>query len=813
MDDTPDMAAQADTPLDTQPNTTENASSTSATKTNATKTKRTETGSAKKDSAVTAAKTPSAPVLSHVAANTPTRAHQPNAADDDSVVSLPKATSPRDVPPGASSDEPTLYFNRELGDVDFNWRVLYQAIDERTPLLERVRFISITASNLDEFFQKRVGGLLRQQAAGVVSRSPDGRGPSEQLALIRSATRALYDRLNIVWQGTLRHKLAEAGFTVSDYHDLTPDQHDELAHYFHQQIYPILTPLAVDPGRPFPFISNLSLSLAVTLTPNSKLSRRQGTSFVRLKVPVSRGRWVSVGESQVIPIEQIIAHHAYELFPGMRVSGVYAFRVTRNADVRRDEEEADDLLAVISEELRERRFAPVVRLEVDAAMPADLRSYLARHLELDPADIFESPTSLDLSDCAAFADLPQFDEHTDYHYSDWQPLTPKRFTQKSPSGDKRTIFDIIREGDVLVHHPYETFGATVQRLLEEASVDPKVIAIKQTLYRTSNDSPIVASLIRAAERGKQVAALVEVKARFDEANNIEWGERLEDSGVHVAYGLVGLKIHTKVMLIVRQDEDGIRTYCHIGTGNYNSKTARLYTDLGMFTCRADIGHDIVNLFHHITGYAPEQHYQQLLVAPRDMRRRFIELIEREIDMQKDHGCGRIIAKMNGLDDLPVIQKLYQASQAGVQIDLVVRGHSRLRPGLPGYSDNIRVRSIIGRFLEHDRIFYFGNGSCAFEVQCGHAKKAHIPGNRPDIFIGSADWKRRNMSSRIEAITPVLAPDLQTRIMDLLALTLADNRLAWELHADGHYEQQRPAEGEAPIALHDILMQQALEKYR
>lgn len=730
----------------------------------------------------------------------------------DTVVTLPQATVPREVPAGAELDEPTLYFNRELGDVDFNWRVLYQAIDERTPLLERVRFVSITASNLDEFFQKRVGGLLRQQAAGVVSRSPDGRSPTEQLTLIRGATRALYDRLNTVWHDNLRATLAAAGLTVSDYSDLTPDQHDALANYFHQHIYPILTPLAVDPGRPFPFISNLSLSLAITLMPNSKRSRKQGSSFVRLKVPVSRGRWVNVADGQVVPLEQVIAHHAHELFPGMRVSGVYAFRVTRNADVRRDEEEADDLLAVISEELRERRFAPVVRLEIDASMPADLRSYLARHLELDPADIFESPTLLDLTDCADFADAPWFERQPEHIYERWQPPTPKTFRQKDASGDTRTIFDIIRDGDVLVHHPYENFATTVQRLLEEASVDPDVIAIKQTLYRTSHDSPIVAALIRAAERGKQVAALVEVKARFDEANNIEWGERLEDSGVHVAYGLVGLKIHTKVMLIVRQEEDGLRTYCHIGTGNYNSNTARLYTDLGMFTCRADIGHDIVNLFHHITGYAPEQHYQQLLVAPRDMRRRFLELIEQEISIQKEHGCGRIIVKMNGLDDLPIIQQLYRASQAGVQIDLIVRGHSRLRPGLPGYSENIRVRSIIGRFLEHDRIFYFGNGSCGFERQQGHTKRATISGNRPEILIGSADWKRRNMSDRIEAITPVLAADLQARIMGILALSLADNRLAWELYSDGHYEQRRPAVGEAPIALHDVLMQQSIDTH-
>ncbi|MEM6429167.1 MAG: polyphosphate kinase 1, partial [Deinococcota bacterium] len=649
---------------------------------------------------------------------------------------LPKATAPRPVPAGADLNEPTLYFNRELGDIDFNWRVLYQAVDVRTPLLERVRFLSIAASNLDEFFQKRVGGLLRQQAAGVISTSPDGRTPAEQLTLIGDATRDLYSAIDHIWVDTLRPALAEVGVVVKDYDDLNHAQKRELKAYFRKNIYPILTPLAVDPGRPFPFISNLSLSLAIRLVPETLVPetvtkhaktqrdefgyghvKRTGPSFVRLKVPISRGRWVALATSedapasttaQVIPLEQVIAHHVDELFPGMTVQGVYPFRVTRNADVRRDEEEAEDLLSVISEELRERRFAPVVRLEIGRDMPADLRDYLVDHLEMRAEDIFEGGM-LELSDCGDLANIPLATTTLAEHlYSDWQPMTPRRFNQRTNTGDKRSIFDVIREGDVLVHHPYETFGATVQRLLEEASTDPQVLAIKQTLYRTSNDSPIVAALIRAAEQGKQVAALVEVKARFDEANNIEWGEQLEDSGVHVAYGLVGLKIHAKVMLIVRQEADGIRTYCHIGTGNYNSKTARLYTDLGLFTCREDIADDLVDLFHHITGYAPKQRYQSLVIAPRDMRKRMMSLIEREIAIQQERGCGRIIAKMNGLDDLPIIHNLYRASQAGVSIDLIIRGHCRLRPELAGYSDNIRVRSIIGRFLEHDRVFYFGN---------------------------------------------------------------------------------------------------------
>jgi polyphosphate kinase len=759
--------------------------------------------------------------------------------------SLPKATAPRPVPAGAKLDEPRLYFNRELGDIDFNWRVLYQAVDPRTPLLERVRFLSIAASNLDEFFQKRVGGLLRQHAAGVMSTSPDGRTPAEQLTLIGDATRDLYAAIDHIWVDTLRPALAEVGVVVKDYSELNHAQKRDLKAYFRKNIYPILTPLAVDPGRPFPFISNLSLSLAIRLVPETATqhaqasheefgygrAKRTGPSFVRLKVPISRGRWVTLTPhedapanttAQFIPLEQVIAHHVDELFPGMTVQGVYPFRVTRNADVRRDEEEAEDLLSVISEELRERRFAPVVRLEVGRDMPADLRDYLVAHLEMRAEDIFEGGM-LELSDCGDLANIPLASTALAEHlYSDWQPMTPRRFNQRTNTGDKRSIFDIIREGDVLVHHPYETFGATVQRLLEEASNDPHVLAIKQTLYRTSNDSPIVAALIRAAEQGKQVAALVEVKARFDEANNIEWGEQLEDSGVHVAYGLVGLKIHAKVMLIVRQEPDGIRTYCHIGTGNYNSKTARLYTDLGLFTCHEDIADDLVDLFHHITGYAPKQHYQSLVIAPRDMRKRMISLIEREIAIQQERGCGRIIAKMNGLDDLPIIHSLYRASQAGVSIDLIIRGHCRLRPGLAGYSDNIRVRSIIGRFLEHDRMFYFGNGSQAFEQADNSEQSGNTSTSTPDIFIGSADWKRRNLSDRIEAVVPIYDPDLQHRLIDLLRLALSDNRLAWQLDAHGNYVQQQPnsslsgdkdVEGGTEIAIHNVLMAKATQQHR
>jgi polyphosphate kinase len=448
----------------------------------------------------------------------------------------------------------------------------------------------------------------------------------------------------------------------------------------------------------------------------------------------------------------------------MEVVSVHPFRVTRNADVRRDEEEAEDLLEMISAELRERRFAAVVRLEVDSAMPEYDRQLLVRELNLRPEDVYAVDGLIDLT-CLfqlAGANWPAL------KYAAWEPVIPLRLQLEGESKDIPDIFAIIRQGDLLVHHPYDAFAASTQRLIEEAALDPQVLAIKQTLYRTSDDSPIVKALIRAAEKGKQVAVLVEVSARFDEANNIEWAQILENAGVHVTYGLVGLKTHTKATLIVRSERDRIRTYCHIGTGNYNPKTARLYTDLGLLTCRPELGRDVVNLFHFLTGYAPGQRYEQTLVAPEYMRSRFEALIDAEIEHQRQTGDGRIIAKMNGLDDTRMVRRLYEASQAGVAIDLIIRGHCTLRPGLPGYSENIRVISILGRFLEHDRIFYFHN----------HGK--------PVTIIGSADWRTRNLTRRVELAVPVTEPALQQQLIDILHAALADNRSAWELDAEGYY---------------------------
>jgi len=710
---------------------------------------------------------------------------------------LPRAVVPQLVPAGAKLKHPSLYFNQELSWVDFNWRVLHLAMDERTPLMERVRFVAITASNLDEFIQKRVGGLKQQEAAGVRKLSPDGRTPSEQLELVLSAAKKMHQTMTGTWEKCLKAALSEqAGIIICDYGDLSPEERDRLHIHFQNDIYPILTPLTVDPGHPFPFISNLSLSLSIIL----RHPYRETIHFARLKVPTTRGRWLpldgpednkrSSGQPRrYLPIEQLIAHHASELFQGMDVVSVHPFRITRNADLRRDEEVAEDLLAMISEELRERRFAPIVRLEVAKAMPDYDRRLLMRELDLEPDDVYEVDGLLDLTDCHQIANLGP----PALKYKAWEPVVPNRLLHEGETKDTQNIFAIVRQGDLLVHHPYESFAASVQRFVEEAAVDDRVLAIKQTLYRTSDESPIVRALIQAAEAGKQVAVLVEVKARFDEANNIEWGRMLENAGVHVAYGLVGLKTHTKATLIVRKDDDGLRTYCHIGTGNYHPKTARLYTDLGLLTCDPELGYDVVNLFHYLTGYAPDQSYKKVLVAPRDMRKAFNRLIQQEIKNQKEFENGRIIAKMNALDDLGMIRRLYVASQAGVQIDLIIRGHSRLRPGLPGFSDNIRIISILGRFLEHDRIFYFHNN------------------DQPKVFIGSADWRGRNLMQRVELIAPIEDPDLRQRCIHILEDAMGDNRLAWELDAQGRYRLRQAAVTDEENNFHEMLMKQARKR--
>ncbi len=705
---------------------------------------------------------------------------------------LPVAAHPSSVPERAPLDHVSLYFNKELSWIDFNWRVLALAMDERTPLLERVKFVAITANNLDEFVQKRIGGLKRQKAARVTQLSTDGRTPTEQLELLRPAVVQMMAAMAKLWAQELRPQLVdEALIYIHDYESLSALQKSALHRVFLNDIYPALTPLAVDAGHPFPFISNLSMSLAVTVRDDLHDTEH----FVRLKLP--HARWLEAPldpaesgdrnpqETHFIPMEQLVSAHVHELFPGATVTAVFPFRITRNADVAHDDEEAEDLVEMIAAELRERRFAPVVRLEIEETMPAKIRELLMRELELEPDDIYPVAGLLDLTGLFSIAGVhrPHLQDEV------WEPRQPRRL--KTAGGKSATsIFQIIRQGDLLVHHPYESFISSTARFIREAANDPDVVAIKQTLYRTSDDSPIIHALIDAANQGKQVAVLVEVKARFDEKNNIQWGNILSQSGVHVAYGIAGLKTHTKATLVVRRELGAMKTYCHIGTGNYNAKTARLYTDLGLLTCRPELGHDMVNLFHVLTGYAPAQQYGKVLVAPNAMRNRFEQLIYAEMERQIEHGDGRIIAKINGLDDRRMIELLYEASQSGVEIDLIIRGHCTLRPGLPGYSDNIHVISILGRFLEHDRIYYFHNGG------------------DPITLIGSADWRARNLNRRVELITPVEDPASKQRLIEILEECLADNRSAWELAADGQYRLRIPGPDEAEHSLHQTLMDRA-----
>ena len=683
---------------------------------------------------------------------------------------IPRATQPHAITGSTLEGSHRLLFNRELSWLDFNWRVLHQARDERVPLLERLRFLSIAFTNLDEFFRKRMGGLKRQLAAGVQRPSPDGRTPGEQLRLAREAVLEMNRALSRTWEEDLKPSLAqEAGLHVLSYEACTERQKEWLQKYFLTHIFPVLTPLAVDPGHPFPFISNLSLSLAVTL----KHPGRKTEHFARIKVPTSQGRWVELPNgSGWVPLEELIAHNVGELFRGMKVVGVHPFRITRNADLKRDEEVADDLIEMISEELQERRFAPIVRLEVTPDIPQEVLELLSRELSLQPEDVYMVEGDLDLGSVSQFADL----DRPEFKYEPWDPVTPTRLLHEGEVKDRLNIFEILRQGDLLVHHPYESFATTVLRFIEEAAADPDVVAIKQTLYRTSDESPVVKALLRAADAGKQVAVLVEVKARFDEQNNIEWGQMLEQHGVHVTYGLVGLKTHCKTTLVVRREGQALRTYCHIGTGNYHPSTAKLYTDLGLLTRSRRTGDDLVNLFHYLTGYSPEQHYKKLIVAPRDMRQFFLDRIEEEIAHQKAHNNGRIVAKMNALDDPIIINALYGASQAGVDIDLIIRGHCRLRPGVPRFSENIRVTSIIGRFLEHSRIYGFGNNG------------------KPRYFIGSADWQRRNLDDRVEVIVEIAQKRLRQRLQRILEVSLADRSSTWELDSEGVYRLRSDTDG-------------------
>jgi polyphosphate kinase len=674
------------------------------------------------------------------------------------------APAASDGPP--AEPPPERYRNRELSWLDFNARVLALAEDPRIPLLERAKFLAIFGQNLDEFFQVRVAGLKDQVAAGVGGSSPDGRTSAQQLLDIRDRLDVLLPRMQATFLDRITPALAEAGIKLSSWADLDEDDEKFLVETFEERIFPVLTPLAVDPGHPFPYISNLSLNLAVIVRDPDADVRR----FARVKVPSLLPRFVVLPDGErYVPLEQVMAAHLDQLFPGMEIEQHHAFRVTRNTDLTLEEEEADDLLAMVEVELRRRRFGRAVRLEIDAGMSEEVRELLQRELDVADEDVYVHTAPLDLGGLWSVHAL----DRPDLKDPPYQRVTPPRLA--SSDGERVDFFAAIRKGDLLVHHPYESFRTTVEEFVRQATVDPRVLAIKMTLYRTSGDSPIVRSLIRAAERGKQVAVIVELKARFDEGANIEWARQLETAGVHVTYGLIGLKVHSKATLVVREESDGLRRYCHVGTGNYNSKTARVYEDMGLLTCDPAIGADMSQLFNELTGYGRNIDYQRLLVAPRLMRDALNDLIQGEIDAGP--GVGHVTMKMNSLVDQGMIEELYRASQAGVEIDLIVRGICCLNPGVLGMSETIRVRSLVGRYLEHSRIFRFANA-----LGTGHA--LHL--------IGSADLMPRNLDRRVEVLTPVSEVALQQRLDEVLDVELRDDVLSWSLGPDGRWT--RAADG-------------------
>ncbi len=680
--------------------------------------------------------------------------------------------------------DPALFLNRELSWLEFNGRVLHEAIDDRNPLLERLKFLAIFNTNLDEFYMVRVAGLRRQVAAGVHHIPPDGMSPADQLAAINARVHDLMSAQRTLLYDTLLPALTKHGVSLVSIEDLTATEWQTVDEFFEAQVFPVLTPLAVDPGHPFPYISNLSLSLAVQIRdPVSNAVR-----FARVKVPKSLPRWIPFGRGNAfIPLEQVIGANLGSLFPGMDIQGFNTFRVTRYSDLELSHSEDDDnLLSLIEEQVFQRRFAEVVRIEVESGMPDSLRQLLMEELREDQPEemrpladpeLVETGPLLDLGDLMTLASL----EIAELRDPPFVPATPPEL--KDPA---RSIFDVLKEKDVMVHHPFDSFNLSVEQFLLAAATDDNVLAIKMTLYRTSGDTGVVRALTEAAQRGKQVAVLFELQARFDEANNITWARTLEDYGVHVAYGLPGLKTHAKTTLVVRREADGIKRYAHIGSGNYNSKTARIYTDIGLLTSSPSIGADLTDLFNALTGFSRQRLYRKLLVAPPNMRFRFLEMIEREAANAREGKPARLIAKMNALVDAEIIEALYAASQAGVEIDLIVRGTCCLRPGVPGVSDRIRVVSIVGRFLEHSRLFYFANGG------------------EEQFYFGSADWMPRNLDRRVEAVAPIDDATLHPRLHSLLATCLADNRQAWDLAANGTYRQRDP-NGEPVRATHQLLL--------
>jgi polyphosphate kinase len=678
-------------------------------------------------------------------------------------------------------DDAKFYLNRELSQLEFFRRVLEEAQDERNPLLERIKFLSIVGSNLDEFFMVRVGGLKQQIAAGVVDLSLDGLTPAEQLAPIRKAVSTLLGDARDCLQNDLLPKLEETGIHILGYGELDSRQKAYIRKFFDKVIFPVLTPLAFDPGRPFPHISNLSLNLAVLIRDAARKEH-----FARVKVPGTLPRLLPLKRSSggvrqdgtaphdhyFVWLEQVIAAHLQALFPGMDILATHPFRVVRDADILIQELEAYDLLETMEQSVRRRRFGSVVQVLVNKATPVDIRHILSENLEVERRDIYTIDGPLGLSDLMSLAQIERYD----LKEPSFLPATPAILNHDHD----HDIFTAIRQGDILLHHPYDSFSPVVE-FLQAAARDPDVLAIKQTLYRVGRNSPVVEALLEAATNGKQVAVLVELKARFDEESNIGWAKRLEAEGVHIVYGLLGLKTHSKIALVVRKEGDSVRRYVHLATGNYNGVTAQVYTDLGLFTCDEDIGADATDLFNYLTGYSAKDDYHKLLVAPINLRARLEHLVRREIGHQHRTGNGHLIFKVNAMVDRQMIKLLYQAAQAGVQVDLLVRGICCLRPGVPGLSDNIHVTSIVGRFLEHSRIYYFHNDG------------------QEEIYLGSADLMTRNLDRRVEVLFPVEDEGLVRHLRDeVLTTYLADNVKARALEADGHYTRRQTLSGQPVV---------------
>ena len=683
-------------------------------------------------------------------------------------------------------DSKELYLNRELTWLSFNSRVLSMAATPNTPLLERVKYLAITGNNLDEFQMKRIGGLKQQLAAGVRVKSIDGRTPGEQIEECQAVVRQLHVEQNRIFK-ELTTLLAEQNIELVDYVSLSPEEKDLQRNNYIENIFPLLTPLAMDPGHPFPFISNLAINLLVSL-------RHKGGSMshiARIKVPVTKGiapRFIRIGnENKFVRLEDVIANNLDLLFPGMTIVSCELFRVTRNAIAEVEEEEAEDLLLMIESELRHRHFAPIVRLQVQSGMNPTHRGMLAAELGLnEESDVYEVDTIMAMCDLFEIASL-DFPALRDPHH---KPIDHTRLAH-----DSRNIFHIIRErGSLLFQYPYESFTTSVERFLRTASTDPKVLAIKMTLYRTSAGGGIIDSLVQAARNGKQVAVLVELKARFDEAANIGWARRLEQAGIHVTYGVIGLKTHSKVILVVRKDFNKLRRYAHIGTGNYHSGTARLYGDLGMMTCDEDIAQDLTELFNYLTGYSPPPKYRKILAAPYTLKSSLLEKIEREEKLHSAHSPGHIQFKMNALEDVDITRALYKAAQAGVKIDLIVRDSCRMRAGIPGLSENVRIISVAGRFLEHARIYYFHNAG------------------DEEYYIGSADLMTRNLERRVEVVAPVEDVKLREELRLILDVQLSSKKHVWEMQPDGNYiERLNPLDTTTLLSSQDTFISLAQKR--